>query len=387
MRGFLLLSFLSLTALVSALTTGPYNIGDGSYLGSDANGGAGIRLSQGAATNVFNTTRQCSVKGSGINIASTTFRFGTIFYLPSRANASSIYISANSDITAGIPLSVIKIFADAGATSVTTSNGSSLIVAQLQDGASTVGTYLGNSHGPRAGISTPIRAGAAFTIAQVTVPGNTQDLSAGIILPVPATATSVMKFSQGYMTFILSGAGKEANVTYCTFTGIGTMPLQISLAGLKSNSLVSTSNLIKFSQGQTNINITYPVTQFLRTAYPSAAKASIKLSAFNVTVTNASPATKNLVPSTGYTSAVYALPISASTFAVPSLPSGAPASTFPAVSFTPTKLGTGATALLAQGAVRGTINLYDSASALLAAVPLRCDNTGSQAAVLPYDIA
>ncbi|KAK0554119.1 hypothetical protein OC844_006210, partial [Tilletia horrida] len=342
MRGFLLLSFLSLTALVSALTTGPYNIGDGSYLGSDANGSAGIRFSQGAATNVFNTTRQCSVKGSGINIASTTFRFGTIFYLPSRVNASNIYISANSDITAGIPLSVIKIFADAGATSVTTSNGSSLIVAQLQDGASTVGTYLGNSHGPRAGISTPIRAGAAFTISQVTVPGNTQDLSAGIILPVRATATSVMKFSQGYITFILSGAGKEANVTCqaparspttgwttfysqpsldgtsspftfalpprgaprpsfpplntttavsayspnCTFTGIGTMPLQISLAGLKSNSLVSTSNLIKFSQGQTNINLTYPVTQFLRTAYPSAAKASIKLSAFNVTVTN-----------------------------------------------------------------------------------------------------
>ncbi|KAK0519662.1 hypothetical protein OC834_007309, partial [Tilletia horrida] len=343
MRGILLLlPFLSLAALVSALTTGPYNIGDGDYQYSDASKISNFYASQGVAINVFNTTRQCSVKGSGINIASATFRFGTIFNFPNRVNTSNIFLIANYGMVTGIPSNVVNIFANAGATSIMTSQSSLLTIAQFQDGGSILGTSVKANNGPSEGISTPIRAGAAFTYAPLTKPSSVAGFDASVVVPYNRTSTTEVKFSQGYITFNLTGAGKEANVTCqapsrspttgwanffyqgtlgnssagfalgfprynagppgfppldtttavsgyspnCTFTGIGKFPLQISLAGLKSNALVSTSSPIKFSQGQTNINLTYPVTQFLRTAYPSAAKASIKLSAFNVTVTN-----------------------------------------------------------------------------------------------------
>ncbi|KAK0519580.1 hypothetical protein OC834_007334 [Tilletia horrida] len=436
MRVALCALLVALADVASALSFGPYQVGDGTYFTSEFPKGIAQVFSQGAALNVANATRKCSVSGAGIDIASTTFRFGPAFYSPNRANASYHSVGYAHSIAFGVPSAVVKYFTSAGATALTVNQSS--VITNLRivtDGqSSTVNSQLGSLS---FSTTNPVpNSNAPFTIVKTP----TRSL---ISVSLPVSAGSSVAYTIGFVTFNLAGAGKNVNVTCqapsgrepilgwtfvrdlpvvpggsslsiaapatgkpapglppsnvssfvsaykpnCTFGTLGKTLLQISLAGAKSGALVSTSNPILFKQGQSNFNFTNEVASFLRSGYPTAAKASLKLSTFNVNITNASPAVKNLLPSIGSTSTNFTLPTFDNSFATPSLPSAAPSSTFADASFTPVNVGQSATAVLSFGTIKGTLTLYNAQSALVAAIPLTCDEGIYNPVVTTFDIA
>ncbi|KAK0519661.1 hypothetical protein OC834_007308 [Tilletia horrida] len=431
MRLHALLLLASILSVAQALTTGPYGVGDGAYVGSDD---PRLEQTQGVAVNAINTTRVCDVSGD-VTAQGVTFQLLSALYFPNRANTSTQALQGLYFTSLGMPAQITDALVKQGHTSFFLSNLTANDIVTLKTGSKT------DSHaepGPRtfSQASIPIRAGVPYTIfplvtkdyAFYTVNASSPPITTSTTAAFFRSAFSFNLFSSvhvscaapvrepaaGWTNFVNipryggTGAPLSFSKLYtndpvarfppaqlttavssytpsCSFTGIGKQTMQVSLAGLKANGLVSSSKPIVFKQGQANINITSGIASFLRSSHPTATKVSVKLTTFQVAVSNASPATTNLVPSSGYTSAVYSL--STSGAATASLPRGAPASTFPDATFTPTSPGTRATAVLSQGVVAGTINLFNSASSLVAAVPFRCDEGTNRPAVLPYEIA
>ncbi|CAD6933794.1 unnamed protein product [Tilletia controversa] len=124
-----------------------------------------------------------------------------------------------------------------------------------------------------------------------------------------------------------------------------------------------------FSLGQSNFEISNNLTAFLRTKYPSTTQVSLKLSAFNVSISNATPSVKNLLPSGGYAASAK---LGAGSFAT--FPSNAPSSTYPSPTFTPiaSSIGKGQLAFLSYDNVAGSFELFDTNSASLGSVTFSC---------------
>ncbi|CAD6932834.1 unnamed protein product [Tilletia caries] len=135
------------------------------------------------------------------------------------------------------------------------------------------------------------------------------------------------------------------------------------------NQPISLSSPGVFSLGQSNFEISNNLTAFLWTKYPSTTQVSLKLSAFNVSISNATPSVKNLLPSGGYAASAK---LGAGSFAT--FPSNAPSSTYPSPTFTPiaSSIGKGQLAFLSYDNVAGSFELFDTNSASLGSVTFSC---------------
>ncbi|KAK0519581.1 hypothetical protein OC834_007335 [Tilletia horrida] len=437
MRFVLLSLLLSATACVSAETTGPYQIGNGFFAQSFTKNQA---YAQGQTRSASSTTRLCSFTGAGINLPNAAVQVASVLDFPSRINVSVAVPYRAYGLKVDVPANVVKIFTDAGAKALGTND--TILNDKVILNLSGIKTTLSRTIKGRAnGTITAIPEDNAITTVGLVGYG-LGDTNVDALSRAAYSVGDTVSYSLGAFTFVLTGAGKQVNVKCpaparppttgwsnvvsivsgatsdrgtplalvntgpsgrapanstttvsgkypnCTFSGLGTYPMAISLAGFKNNALASASNPILFQQGQSNIFLSLGLAQFLQKSQPLAAKASVKLSTLNVTITNASPSTKNLLPSGGYTSSVYILPTASSSAAVPaSLPGNAPTSTYAAASFNPTNIGKGTTAVLSYSVITGSINLFATNSTRIATVPFICDDATDPAAVLAYDIA
>ncbi|KAE8232495.1 hypothetical protein CF326_g2470 [Tilletia indica] len=171
----------------------------------------------------------------------------------------------------------------------------------------------------------------------------------------------------------------------CSFVGIGKQPFEITLGGFKSNKLISTSTPAVFSLGQSNFWISQGLISFFQTKYPSTNKVSLTLSAFNVSISNATPSIKNLLPSGGYAASSA---LGAGSFAT--FPSAAPSTTYPSATFTPlaSSIGKGQSAVLSFDNVAGSVKLFNFNSAAIATVSFSCsEGAGNFPAIIPFQIA
>ncbi|CAD7067987.1 unnamed protein product [Tilletia caries] len=124
---------------------------------------------------------------------------------------------------------------------------------------------------------------------------------------------------------------------------------------LQGGSLVADGKQRRYSGGQVHRLPRQPV--------------SLKLSAFNVSISNATPSVKNLLPSGGYAASAK---LGAGSFAT--FPSNAPSSTYPSPTFTPiaSSIGKGQLAFLSYDNVAGSFELFDTNSASLGSVTFSC---------------
>ncbi|CAD6899606.1 unnamed protein product [Tilletia controversa] len=166
----------------------------------------------------------------------------------------------------------------------------------------------------------------------------------------------------------------------CSFSGIRKGYMSVSLGGFKSNEPISSSSPAVFSLGQRNFRIGDQLVSCLQTKYPSTNQTSVKLTAFNVSISNATPSIRNLLPSGGYPASAV---IGAGEYAT--FPSAEPSKTYPNVTFTPiaSSIGKNQQALLSYDNVAGTLNLFDPNSKSLASVPFSCSE-GVGKEVLPH---
>ncbi|KAE8226582.1 hypothetical protein CF319_g837 [Tilletia indica] len=430
----LLFSLFALAGAASAVTTGPYEIGSGHYSNSFEDDGT-FSLSQGQSTAVVNQAIACNVAGSGISLNNAPFQFQATSYVPTRANDSSVLIFGGTSIRIGVPSSVTDYFSKAGASSLTVNNDTVLSIQ-----------YIGYNNSEtlksrRNTTSTVQLTGASYTNASLgffDIGPLSASKSAGLLTRIPSRR---LIYKRDQLTFSLSAAGKTANVTcpagaypqnfgalnvanlplrpnpnitavisfvrtgtmnpgspplnstsvvsdyrpVCTFTGIGKQTIEISLGGYKLNTPISTSTPAVFSLGQSNFWISQGLISFFQNKYPSTNAVSLTLSAFNVSISNATPSIKNLLPSGGYPASAASGNGSAITF-----PSAAPSTTYPSATFTPlaSSIGKGQFAILSFDNLAGSFKLLDSDSAAITTVSFSCsEGAGNFPAIVPFSIA
>ncbi|CAD6923888.1 unnamed protein product, partial [Tilletia controversa] len=168
----------------------------------------------------------------------------------------------------------------------------------------------------------------------------------------------------------------------CTFTDLGSTAVRVSLGGARANNAaVAPGGAISVTKGQGNIYSSAALVSLIQGKYANAATFSVGISTLNFNAANASPSTKNGIPSTGYTSAKIAV----SSTAVATIPSGAPTTTLPAVTFTAGSTS-GTTATVSLGSAAGNLNLFDSAGASIATVPFSCPALSPDVPIFPFDI-
>ncbi|KAE8236292.1 hypothetical protein A4X13_0g9197 [Tilletia indica] len=432
-----LIGFFVFAGIANAFTTGPYDVFD-FFNNYDS---SGYYLNQGQVNTVVNRTIACSVVGPGLNLANAPFLFKANSRFPSRLNSSDLFASFSSHVRVGIPSIVTSYFAKAGASSLTVSNSSvlSLKVIGFPNGPA-VRAYpmtLPTLQEMRL-------TGAPYTIVSLggyfegntAVKGpNTTGSSGDLLATIPSRRLIIQR---DRLTFSLLAAGKTANVTcaagaraenlgvtnianlplydgpvalagislragnssdvpinstaiassykpYCTFSSIGRAQLGISLGGFKSNKPISTASPGIFSLGQSNFLVTPVLVKLLQTKYPSTNTVSIKLSAFNVSISNATPSIKNLIPTAGYAASAK---VGSGGFAT--FPPAAPSVTYPSATFTPTasSIGKGQLAILSYDNVAGSVKLFDANSTAIATVAFSCsEGAGNFPSIVPFDIA
>ncbi|KAK0518675.1 hypothetical protein OC842_007719, partial [Tilletia horrida] len=147
-----------------------------------------------------------------------------------------------------------------------------------------------------------------------------------------------------------------------------------------SNAAVASGSTISITKGQGNIYSSAALVSLIQGGFPSATKFSVKISTLNFAASGATPALKNGIPSTGYTSAQLAV----SSTAVATIPSGAPTTTLPAVSFTAG--ASGSTAYISLADAAGTLNLFDSTGASVGTVAFSCPALSPDVPIFPFDI-
>ncbi|KAE8212255.1 hypothetical protein CF327_g4076 [Tilletia walkeri] len=430
----LLLSFGALAAAVTAVTavtTGPYNIGSGHY--NNATNDGSFYFIQGQAKTVVNTSIVCSASGSGLGLTSATFQLQLASFVPNRANDTSQYVGGLSSIKIGVPSSVTSYFSKAGATSIAAQNGTVLGIKYIGYRDSPIYNATGFRGSTAAQLS-----GAPYTILSLGQDETSSkvDTTTGLLTLVPSRR---IVFKRDRLAFSLSGANKTVNFICpagvrseeigaanianlpawpghtavlsvplsdnytpgtpplnstsvvslyrprCSFVGIGKQPFEITLGGFKSNKLISISTPAVFSLGQSNFWISPDLISFFQTKYPSTSTVSLALSAFNVSISNATPSIKNLLPSGGYAASAA---LGAGSFAT--FPSAAPSTTYPSATFTPlaSSIGKGQSAVLSFDNVAGSVKLLNSNSAAIATVSFSCsEGAGNFPAVIPFQIA
>ncbi|KAE8208459.1 hypothetical protein CF327_g7099, partial [Tilletia walkeri] len=417
--------FFALTGIAKALTTGPYDVFSqfDQYL---------PYAFQGHMTSIVNQTIPCDVSGSGLSLTNASFLFKAVSYFPSRINDTTYAASFRSYVSMGIPLIVTSYFAKAGASSMTIRNDSVLSVkfSGFADG-SAVQAYriLGGT------MQEARLTGASYTIVSLdgifgsagAIPlrgAKSTGPSSNVLAVVPDRRLIIQ---QDRLTFSLSAAGKIADITcaagvrptnfgfanivdlpgpvaggafantiggtnstppfnsttfsssyrpICTFSGIGKKPIAISLGGFKSNRPISTASPAVFSLGQSNFGGLSTISLY-QTKYPSTNTVSVKLSAFNVSISNATPSIKNLLPAGGFVSAK--LSGGFATF-----PSAAPSVTYPSATFTPiaSSIGKGQLAFLSYDNVAGSVKLFDANSTAIATVAFSCSEGAGKGSTL-----
>ncbi|KAE8203878.1 hypothetical protein CF327_g7749 [Tilletia walkeri] len=432
-----LLGLFALTNLVSALTTGPYNVGSGHFNSQNTDSQI-FSYNQGNVNTVVNQSIACNVLGPGLSLTSASFRLEAVSSIPSRANGSTTVLNCETKIRVGIPSSLTSYFAKAGASSLTVNyDGTVLGVKFLGYGESPVVARTG-ANGYSKGTVVQF-TGASYTTVPLGVfrLQDPNEESKNMLALVPSRR---VVFQRDLLTISLSAAGKTVTVTCapgarpeklavtnvanlpvwsgyralialptppknynpgspplnstsvvssyrpgCTFSGLGKQSFEISLGGFKSNKAISGSSPGVFSRGQSNFWISPSLVSFFQTKYPSTNTVSIKLSAFNVSISNATPSIKNLIPTAGYAASAK---VGSGGFAT--FPSAAPSATYPSATFTPiaSSIGKGQIAILSYDNVAGSVKLFDANSTAIATVAFSCsEGAGNFPSIVPFDIA
>ncbi|KAK0554016.1 hypothetical protein OC846_002301 [Tilletia horrida] len=409
---FTLATALSLAGYAAAAATnGPYAVG---------------AATSGFETGVLNSTILCNVSSTGLNLKNQVIGFGIAANLPNIVNVSQpFYVQAAarlivpasinnlaygfgartyagtatkvlvnakgstpSQVDAAAPsgivipsapvnsgaVSVLNVPAIGSNIKVGTFKGTaanSQVVFSIGDLAATVNTY--NSTG-----------GATFLVANITCPAQTRPASLAYVAVgsgttvttiTPATIASIPTIP------VNSTAGVTGYTYSCTFTNVGTAPVQVSLGGAKaSNAAVASGTTFSVTQGQGNIYSSAALVSLIQGKYPSANNFAITIASLAFNAINATPTTQNGIPSGGLNSGV--LPVSST--AVAAIPSGAPTTTLPAVSFTASG-ASGTTASVSLGAASGTLFVYNG-STQLASVAFSCPALSPNVPIFPYDI-
>ncbi|KAE8236166.1 hypothetical protein A4X13_0g9241, partial [Tilletia indica] len=425
------------TGLVSAITTGPYNVGSGHFT-SNADSSV-FQYNQGNVITVVNQSIACNVVGPGLGFTSASFRLEATSAIPSRANDTNNGLFYFSNIRVGIPSSLTSYFAKAGASSLTANDGVVLGMKFVGYGESPIVKRPADLSNNTAYTTTALTGASYATVPLGSFFFNPpSDGRKSLLAVVPSRHIVVQR---DLLTFSLSAAGKTANVTCgpgarpeklavtnvanlpvwpgyranlafgqvpqyttarrnpplnstsvvssyrpgCTFSGMGKQSLEISLGGFKSNKAISTSSPGVFSLGQSNFWVSSELIAFFQTKYPSTNTVSIKLSAFNVSISNATPSIKNLLPATGYAASAK---VGSGGFAT--FPSAAPSVTYPSATFTPiaSSIGKGQIAILSYDNVAGSVKLFDANSTAIATVAFSCsEGAGNFPSIVPFDIA
>ncbi|KAE8235208.1 hypothetical protein A4X03_0g9862, partial [Tilletia caries] len=167
----------------------------------------------------------------------------------------------------------------------------------------------------------------------------------------------------------------------CTFDGIGTSPITLSVAGAKTNNAaVASGSNVALSLGQGQIFVEKALTDLFIAKYPTANGYKLNVTTLNFLASGASPASKNGVPSTGYATPI--TPVSSTTTAL-TIPDGAPTNILPDISFTAG--ASGGTALLSLGSAGGIVTIY-SGNAVVGTSAFSCPALSPATPIFPFDI-
>ncbi|KAL9936127.1 hypothetical protein V8E36_004969 [Tilletia maclaganii] len=407
-------SVLALAGAASAATDGPYSIG---------------ASPSGFETGVLNATLICNVTSTGLNLKNQQIAFGVAAILPNRVNASQPF-----NVIAGtrliVPASINNLAYGFGARSYS-GNATKVVINAKGSTPSSI-----DAAGTKA-IPIPSAPIASGLPAVLNVPGNNGVISVGPFKPTASNTNVIFSFGDinaqilaskadgtptilnatvacpaqarpASLAFVAAGgvgstttinpsgggniptipinstAGTTAFTYSCTFTNVGVSPVTLSVGGAKvNNAPVTAGGPVAISLGQGNIFVTPSLTALFTAKYSAGTAYSLNVTTLNFNAVNASPASKNGIPSGGLSTPI--TPVSTTTTAVLSLPSGAPATTLPDITFTATTSGT--VAQLSIGSAAGSVNVYNSANAVIATVPFTCPALSPAVPVLPYDVA
>ncbi|KAK0548477.1 hypothetical protein OC845_003554 [Tilletia horrida] len=410
---FTLATALSLAGLAAAATDGPYSIG---------------AATSGFEKGVLNTTLVCNVTSTGLNLKNQQIGFGVAAILPNRVNTSQPF-----NVVAGtrliVPASInnlaygfgartyagqaTKVIVnakgsspssiDAAKTPITipsaavVSGGPTVLEVPGKGGVITVGPFKGASTTSTSNIvfsfgeiNAVIKTynstgGATFLVANVTCPAQARPASLAFVAAGGKGSTTTVTPSGGgaIATIPLNQTAGVTGFTYnCSFSNFGAGPVPISVGGFRtSNTAVKSGSSFSISGGQGNIYLTKQLTDQITTRFSNAAKFSLTVTTLNFVSSNASPSTKNVIPSGGLTSPILTL----SPNAVVTLPSTAPTTTLPAISFTASG-ASGSTALLSLGDSAGTVTIYDSSNNEIFDVAFTCPALAPATPLFPFDI-
>ncbi|KAK0531447.1 hypothetical protein OC835_003665 [Tilletia horrida] len=404
-------SVLSLIGAAAAATTGPYSIG---------------ASTSGYEVGVLNSTIICNVTSTGLNLKNQQILFGIKAALPNRISSSqSFYVTAGTRLI--VPASINNLAYGFGARTYAGNATKVIVNAQgatpaTLDAAATAPIAIPSAPVVSGGVSVlnvpgsgktikvgPFKGAAAnskivFSIGEIGATVKTYDsagaatfLTANIVCPAqsrPASLAYVNVGGSGSTTTLTpanngviptiplnSTAGVTGYTYNCAFTGLGSAAVRVSLGGAKaSNAAVASGSTISITKGQGNIYSSAALVSLIQGGFPSATKFSVKISTLNFAASGATPALKNGIPSTGYTSAQLAV----SSTAVATIPSGAPTTTLPAVSFTAG--ASGSTAYISLADAAGTLNLFDSTGASVGTVAFSCPALSPDVPIFPFDI-
>ncbi|KAE8266418.1 hypothetical protein A4X09_0g5929 [Tilletia walkeri] len=318
---FTLASTLALVGAVSAATDGPYSIG---------------AATAGTEIGVLNSTLFCNVSSTGLNLKNQQILFGVAAQLPNRVGLNQpFFVQAATRLI--VPASINNLAYGFGARYYA-GNATKVIV---------------NAKG-----STPSSVDAAAT--PLAIPS----------APVVSGGVSILNVPQ---------IGQSLTVD-CTFTGVGSAAVNVSLGGVKnSNAPVASGSTIALSQGQGNIFSSQALVNLIKAKYSTATSFSLSVSTLNFNAINATPSSKNGL-TTAQTSPIQ--PLSAS--AVITVPSTAPTTPLADITFTAGTSGT--TALLSLGSAAGSLTVYNSANTAVATVAFSCPALSPAVPIFPFDI-
>ncbi|KAL9935269.1 hypothetical protein V8E36_005617 [Tilletia maclaganii] len=397
---FTVASVLGLAAIASAATSGPYSIG---------------ASSSGQEKGVLNTTLTCNVASTGLNLKNQKIILGVAANIPNRVNvgqAFNLYASTKlivpasinnlaygfgartyagkaTSVTvnaAGSSPSTINAAGSSGipvASAAVVQNGPSVLYAPGSGKSLKVGTFKRSSAGSivfsfgdiEASVQTYDKDGKPTIInAKVTCPAQSKPVSLAFVNVGGSGSTSTITPSSAVKIPTVPANVTAGTIGYtytCNFSGYGSAPVRLSVGGVKKQG----RNAI--SQGQGNIYVSSQLVTLAKSKKSSAAKFKLTVKELNFVATNASPSTKNGIPSGGLSSSVLSL----STSSVVTIPSGAPSKTLPDITFSPSG---GSTSLVSLGSASGTVIIYDSSSKQLDSISFSCPALSPAVPVLPF---
>ncbi|KAL9934263.1 hypothetical protein V8E36_006719, partial [Tilletia maclaganii] len=217
-------------------------------------------------------------------------------------------------------------------------------------------------------------------------------LNANVVCPAQARPASLAFVATGGSgstdEIVPTGGGvittipidSTAGVTGFTYACAG--DVVISVGGFrKTNSAVAAGSTFSVSGGQGNIYLTKQVTDQITSRFSNAAAFSLDVSQLNFLASNANPSTLNAIPAGGVSSPIQPLTENA----VVTLPSGAPATVLPDITFTASG-PSGSTTLLSLGDAAGTVHVYDASNAEIVKAAFSCPALSPAPPVFPFNL-